>query len=121
MKTPFFAPRARLDIAEILDWTLCEFGPKAARRYSLLLETALADLAENPERLGVVRRPEISKECGTYHLFHSRKKAARAGRKVRDPRHFLVFRVSTDETLEIVRVLHDAMDLGEHLPSDLRS
>jgi toxin ParE1/3/4 len=32
------------------------------------------------------------------------------------PRHFLIFRLRRDSAVEIVRVLHDSMDLARHLP-----
>jgi toxin ParE1/3/4 len=37
---------------------------------------------------------------------------------IRRPRHLLVYRLVGDSLLEIGRVLHDAMDLGQHLPDD---
>ncbi|MGG4615968.1 type II toxin-antitoxin system RelE/ParE family toxin, partial [Pseudomonas aeruginosa] len=37
------------------------------------------------------------------------------GKDVR-PRHFVLYRLATDQVLEVVRVLHDSMDLDQHLP-----
>ena len=31
--------------------------------------------------------------------------------------HFLMYRVAPKFTIEIVRILHESMDLGRHLPS----
>ncbi|HCE9344405.1 type II toxin-antitoxin system RelE/ParE family toxin, partial [Pseudomonas aeruginosa] len=36
--------------------------------------------------------------------------------KVVRPRHFVFYRVATDQVLEVVRVLHDSMDLDQYLP-----
>ncbi|MFW4452974.1 type II toxin-antitoxin system RelE/ParE family toxin, partial [Pseudomonas aeruginosa] len=36
--------------------------------------------------------------------------------KVVRPRHFVFYRVATDQVLEVVRVLDDAMDLDQHQP-----
>lgn len=114
------APHARRDIAEILAWTEETFGALALERYQTLIGCALKDIVEDPNRVGCVARPEIAKACRTYHLFHSRKRAARAGARVRKPRHFLLFRVSDKGVLEISRVLHDSMDLDEQIPSEYR-
>ena len=34
------------------------------------------------------------------------------------PRHFLLFRVSSNREIEIGRVLHDSMDLASNLPDE---
>lgn len=39
--------------------------------------------------------------------------AARNGHKAR---HFVVFRVAEGQILEVLRLLHDSMDLARHLP-----
>jgi toxin ParE1/3/4 len=52
----------------------------------------------------------------TYHLASSRERARGAGGIIRRPRHFLVYRLPDDAHIEIVRVLHDAMDLEQHTP-----
>jgi plasmid stabilization system protein ParE len=41
--------------------------------------------------------------------------------RVKLPRHFLLDRVRTDGTIEILRVLHDSMDRARHLPDEWRS
>jgi toxin ParE1/3/4 len=38
---------------------------------------------------------------------------ARYGRKAS---HFVVFRVSEEQVLDILRILHDRMDLSRHIP-----
>ena len=40
---------------------------------------------------------------------------ARMGRK---GSHFVVFRVATENTIDVLRVLHESMDLTRHLPPD---
>jgi toxin ParE1/3/4 len=114
------APRARSDIASILAWTEENFGPQTLKRYGKLIATAIEQVAENPERAGSSKRPEISEHCRTYHLFFSRKAAGRAGDRLRHPRHFLLYRVSASNIVEIGRVLHDSMELQAHLPEEYR-
>jgi toxin ParE1/3/4 len=108
------APRARTDIESILAWTLEHFGPQSMHRYSKLLQTAIEAVAANPELAGSASRPEIARNCRTYHLLHGRKRAG--GGRVRTPRHFLLYRVTATGAVEIGRVLHDSMDLEQHLP-----
>src|SRR5262245_45994338 len=114
------APKARQDIADILAWTLENFGPQMATRYSKLIQTAIEAVAANPELAGSAGRPDIAENCRTYHLFHSRKKAGPRGRRVRNPRHFLLYRVAETDVVQIGRVLHDSMDLEQHLPDEYR-
>jgi toxin ParE1/3/4 len=59
--------------------------------------------------MGVKSRDDIAVGLFTLH-------AARFGRKAR---HFVMFRVGHDrgrEVIEVLRLLHDAMDLAEHVP-----
>lgn len=114
------APKARHDIADILTWTLENFGPQSVNRYAKLIQTAIEDVATNPELAGSAARPEIAEHCRTYHLLHGRKKAGRRGNRVRKPRHFLLYRVAEPNVVEIGRVLHDSMELEEHLPAEYR-
>jgi toxin ParE1/3/4 len=85
-----------------------------------LIGIAIKDLAVDAERSGSVARPELAGSCRTYHLTHSRQRAARAGARVRRPRHFLLYRPTDDGVLEIGRVLHDSMDLDEQIPEAYR-
>jgi toxin ParE1/3/4 len=49
-----------------------------------------------------------------YHLSHSRFRAETPTGIVQRPRHFIAYRFDADR-LEILRILHDTMDLPEHL------
>jgi len=112
---------AEQDIESILRWTEEQFGERARRRYEALLAQAIVDLAENADRAGSQRRPEIAPLARTYHLWHSRKRANASVEGVEKPRHFILFRISGSGNLEIGRVLHDSMELGRPLPSEYRS
>ena len=100
------------DVAAIQDWTLTKFGELISVKYDRLMEAALADLLAEPTRLGVRHHPAMPLGVFVYHLRFSRRKPTRAG--VEKPRHFFVFRVDED-TLTVVRVLHDSMDLAAHV------
>ncbi len=114
------APKARSDIANILAWTEQNFGPQTLERYAKLIATAMEQVAANPELAGSTKRPEIGDKCRTYHLYFSRKSAGPAGQRIRNPRHFLLYRVTEVNTVEIGRVLHDSMELQEQLPEEYR-
>jgi toxin ParE1/3/4 len=118
MPTFSIAPAALADIASILEWTDAEFGKKA--RLRALLTRAISDIADQPERAGSLSRPEIVDSARTYHLINSRKRVGRGVGQVRQPRHFILYRLCPDGSVEIGRVLHDSMDLARHLPEEYR-
>lgn len=109
---------AQNDIIDILAWTYDNFGEQARLRYEHLLVTALRDIAFDPQRIGSISRPELGDEVRSYHLRHSRDKARNETGIVRRLRHFLLYRIIQADMIGIGRVLHDAMDLEHHVPSE---
>jgi toxin ParE1/3/4 len=112
------ATAAEADFHDILRWTKDQFGEAQARIYAETLSAAVEALADGgPATAGAKARDEIAKGLFTLHV-------ARHGRK---GRHFLLFRVErtsagrelasevVGEAVEVLRVLHDAMDLPRHL------
>lgn len=97
---------AELDVANILRWTTGTFGVRQAHLYRDTLLLAVHALGDGPHPPGSRMREEIGPGIHTLHV-------ARGGRR---GRHFLLYRVADERTIEIVRVLHDSMDLGRHLP-----
>lgn len=100
---------AEADFEEILRWTVDQFGEAQARIYAGTISAALNDLAAGPTIVGARERDDILKGIFTLHV-------ARKGRK---GRHFVMFRVGCApdrEVIEVLRILHDAMDLQRHLP-----
>jgi toxin ParE1/3/4 len=105
------AAAAEADFRDIMQWTLQQFGETQARTYAQTLSAALTSLSEGPAAAGVRARDDIAKGLFTLH-------SARNGRKAR---HFILFRtarVGDQQIIEVLRVLHDAMDLARHLPPD---
>ncbi len=99
---------AEADFEHIIDWTSEQFGEKQARIYAETLSSAIAALASGPATIGARERTEIVKGLFTLHV-------AREGRK---GRHFVLFRTGADKerrVIEILRLLHDAMDLPGHV------
>ncbi len=100
---------AEADFRDILRWTVEQLGETQARVYAETLSAALEALAAGPTVIGVKARDDIAKGLFALHV-------ARQGRK---GRHFVMFRIGHDqgrEAIEVLRLLHDAMDLPRHLP-----
>ncbi len=102
------AEAAGQDYQAILRWTVENFGRAQARTYAKTLNSALQDLAQGPDVIGARLREDIGPDIHTLHV-------ARHGRK---GRHFVVFRISPSpdaSIIEVLRLLHDSMDLPRHL------
>lgn len=105
---------AQADIVDILVWTQEQFGAAARTRYESLIVAALRDVATQPDRPGSIERQELGAGVRSWHLRLSRDHANTSAGAVRRPRHFLIYRVEP-ELLVVGRVLHDAMELAQHL------
>ncbi len=102
---------AQRDIQDIYWTSQDRHGLEAARRYRSLVALALDDLQQEPNR-------PTSKAVGiaSLRLYALRIPARRLARQdaVRSPPHLVIYRYDELE-VEIVRVLHAAMDLPHHL------
>lgn len=105
---------AQADIFDILRFTHNRFGDATRRRYQALIGAALEAVASDPQQVGSISREELGAGLRSIHLVYCRS-MPNVGKVVR-PRHFVFYRVATDQVLEVVRVLHDSMDLDQHLP-----
>ena len=97
---------AEADFQEILRWTAGHFGARRASSYAEQIISALTRLTEGPTAIGVKARNDVMDGLYSLHL----------GAK---GRHLILFRsagVDEDKTIEVLRILHDAMDLPQHLP-----
>ncbi|WP_454627259.1 type II toxin-antitoxin system RelE/ParE family toxin [Bradyrhizobium cenepequi] len=102
---------AELDFANILKWTTENFGARRSRIYRDRLVQAVGELADGPNVAGPnvagsKARDEIMPGLRTLHV-------ARRGHR---GSHLLMYRVAPKSTIEIVRILHDRMDLQRHVP-----
>lgn len=98
---------AELDFANIIRWTVENFGARQSRLYRDTLLQTIGELASGPDIAGSKARDDIARGLRTLHV-------ARHGRR---GRHFLVYRVAAGGAIEIGRIQHDGMDLQRHLPS----
>lgn len=95
------AEKAELDLLDALLWTSDQFGVLQAEDYLETLTLALEALNNGPDLAGAKVREDIGPGIRTLHV-------ARLGRK---GRHLVVFRVADSRTIDVVRLLHDSMDL----------
>jgi toxin ParE1/3/4 len=102
------AAAAESDYQGIIRWTKEQFGEAQARDYAETLSKAIEALPDWPNVPGVRRRDDILKGLFALHV-------TRSGRK---GRHIVMFRVASDKdrpVIEVLRILHDSMDLPRHL------
>jgi len=99
------ADQVELDLLDITVWTTEKFGAQQADDYVATLTLAIEALHEGPDILGSKERGDIGSGIRTLHV-------ARQGRK---GRHFVVFRESTGQIIDVLRLLHDSMDLARHV------
>ena len=109
---------ARVDIVDILRFSQTQFGDQARQRYQALVLAALQALASTPYRIGSQDREELAPGLRSYHLIYSRQKAKQPHGTVKSPRHIVFYRVVNDDLIEVVRLLHDAMEVHLNLPND---
>ncbi|WP_018264928.1 type II toxin-antitoxin system RelE/ParE family toxin [Methylosinus sp. LW4] len=100
---------AERDFLRILQYTAETFGSRQMAIYKATLMDALAELTQGPNVAGSLARDEILPGLRTLHL-------ARRGRR---GRHFIMYRRAEGRVVEVLRILHDAMDLARHIPSDI--
>jgi len=108
------AQAAIADIDAILDWSVEQFGNDGMHRYRLLIGAALTKLSQDPKPVGSKSAEDILPGLFRYHIRHSRMAIEPAMKRVKRPRHFIIYRFN-DECIEVVRLLHDSMDLERHL------
>lgn len=110
MRRPRYRPAARADIRDLLKTSSRVFGPRARRDYKALIDRAVALLCEDAKRPGVQHREDLLGAPSLFHLRHARTR----GHAPKQPRHFIVFTFD-DASLTILRVLHDSMDVEQHM------
>lgn len=102
---------AEADFEAIISWTREQFGDLQALSYAETLTLAMGALIEGLGLPGVKARTEIGKQLFTLHV----------SRKGRRGRHFILFRADPDPNrrlIDVLRILHDSMDLERHVPDE---
>lgn len=97
--------KAEEDVADVLLYTLRRFGEAKYWEYSDLIEEAYFAITTDP-RKGRPRSTVRPRVLG-HHIEQPGKKA----------RHVVFYTYdATKDRVTVVRVLHDSMDFGQHLP-----
>ncbi len=97
---------AEADIDEILGYTLETFGEAQADRYRSLLAEALGELSQRPDVPYSRNRDDVRPGLRSLHI----------ARRDNKGRHLILFRTADGQVVDVLRVLHDAMELKRHLP-----
>lgn len=69
------SPKARLDIEQVLEWTLDHFGAGQHDAYQELIRQALKEMASNPTGPRASHRPELSANVWAFHIGRRGKRA----------------------------------------------
>ncbi|MQG92622.1 type II toxin-antitoxin system RelE/ParE family toxin [Pseudomonas sp. MN1F] len=107
------SPQACIDIADTLRFTEVRLGQCVRNRYQDLLQETFIALAEQPTPVGSKMRDELSPGLRSLHLSFNVLEMT-DGRMI-SPRHIVFYRAGMEQTVEILRVLHDAMEVAQHL------
>ncbi|MCA3158778.1 MAG: type II toxin-antitoxin system RelE/ParE family toxin [Burkholderiales bacterium] len=100
------ADQAERDLITIADWTAKNFGSRQANHYLQTVSLALEALHDDPNPRGYRARSDIGPGICTLHV-------ARQGRK---GRHFVIFKEAEGHAIDVLRLLHDSMELARHIP-----
>ena len=92
-----FTPRARRDLAEIWDFTAVRWGPEQADRYVRTIMATIEEVAAGTRK----GRPIDDVRAGYQ--------------RIRSGSHLIFFRPGPGGRIDVVRVLHQRMDVGRHL------
>lgn len=103
---------ARRDMDLIIRQSRQAFGEEAATRYRRLMTAAFQELVEEPQRPASRLESSASSPVWLYHLRHVARR--QSGLRLANPRHFVAYRFDSDR-VDVVRVLHDAMDFEAQL------
>src|SRR5690349_18470158 len=98
---------------DIGDWTTEHFGGAQAKLYTQTILEALKALRAGPQILGAKPRYDLAPGLVSLHVARNQRKG----------RHVVIFRVIEDGIIEVVRILHDSMDIPRHVarPAESRN
>ncbi len=101
---------AEATIDRILLESARSHGVEAASRYNLLILSALHRLGEDPGLVGSIEVPRLP-GIRAYPIRLNRLAIA-AGRRVRAPRHLIIYRRTVEGLVEVLGLAHDRMVLS---------
>ena len=89
-------PKAISDLEKIWEYTVETWGEEQAERYVRLINESFRQIADNPS---------LGRSCDTI----------REGYRKRGIGRHVIFYRTNDGDIEVVRILHDRMDVNRHL------
>lgn len=96
MREVILRPEAALDIEDIADYTIQQWGKDQARKYVAELRQMIERLSDNAERFPLSDLP--------FPGLHRMR-----------CRHHLVYYLVDEAHVDVVRILHERMDASAHL------
>lgn len=102
--------QAEADIDDVLEWSVLRFGELVRDGYQALIGATLANIVSDPKLAGSHDRQDLGRGVRTVHLRICRNEVSPAVRRIASLRHFVVYR-QTGEVVQIVRLLHEAMNI----------
>lgn len=97
MSRYLLSPAAQADLEQIWDYTYDRWGVDHAEEYLREVQRAIERAAANPR---------IGRDCGEIRPGY---------RKLAAGSHTLFYRVSAEGVIDVVRILHQRMDVDRHL------
>jgi toxin ParE1/3/4 len=91
------SPAAQLDLEQIWDYTCDRWGDDQAENYVREIERAIQRVVQNPM---------IGRACDEVRAGYRRHAVGS---------HTLYYRLATPECIDVVRILHQRMDVDRHL------
>ena len=104
---------AKADITSLLLTSALRFGAEARKRYSTLLVASLRRIAADPYGLLTRDQGQIIEGLRSFHIRHGRRESTAA--TVASPVHVIFFRTVGPDEIEVLRVLHERMDLAANM------
>lgn len=106
---------AKADMEDIWVWTAEKYDVEQADRYQKLLNQALDDIRIEPERPSSRERPELGKRVRSYAIDLSKE---RSGTGIKSPRHVVFYTLAYEDTVVVLRILHDRMEPGRYVADE---
>ena len=99
---------AEKDFIRILAYTRDTFGSRQEVVYETIILDALAELDTGPAVFGSVARDDLRPGIRSLHVSRHR----------RPGRHVIIYRTRHENVIDVIRILHDAMDFERHIPPE---
>lgn len=93
--------QVELDLISIYIWTADKFSSNQADEYIDTVTSAIEALVIGPDLLGSKARDDIGPGIRLLHVQRKGKKG----------RHFVMFKAMDDQTILVIRLLHDSTNL----------